>query len=122
MTSATRAQPPPTDRSPRRTAARALAGVVIICAVALGAALYMINLSVLHAWHGGFDLKVYRGAVLWWLDDKPLYTFHRNATPYGFTHPPFAALPMLPLALFTQRSALWVNGTLSAVVLVALTW
>jgi alpha-1,2-mannosyltransferase len=97
-------------------------GVAIIGAVALGAALYMINLSVLHAWHGGFDLKVYRGAVIWWLHHKPLYTFHRNATPYGFTYPPFAALTMLPMALFSQSTTLWINGTFSAVVLVVLTW
>src|SRR3978361_419681 len=116
MTSATRAQPPPTDRSPRRTAARALAGVVIICAVALGAALYMINLSVLHAWHGGFDLKVNRGAAIWWRADKPLYTFHRNATPYGFTYPPFAAFTMLPMALFHQRSALCIHGAATPLV------
>jgi alpha-1,2-mannosyltransferase len=122
MTSATRVQPPLADRSGRRTAVRAVLGVAIICAVALGAALYMINWSVLNPWHGGFDLKVYRGAVIWWLHHKPLYTFHRNATPYGFTYPPFAALAMLPLALFTQHTALWVNGTLSAVVLVVLTW
>jgi alpha-1,2-mannosyltransferase len=97
-------------------------GIAVICAVALGAALYMINLSVLNPWHGGFDLKVYRGAVVWWLDHKPLYTFHRNATPYGFTYPPFAALTMLPMSLFTQTGALWVNATMSVVVLVALTW
>jgi alpha-1,2-mannosyltransferase len=99
-----------------------LAGIAIICAVALGAALYMIDLSVLHAWHGGFDLKVYRGAVIWWLHHKPLYTFHRNATPYGFTYPPFAAFTMLPMALFSQTTTLWINGTFSAVVLVVLTW
>src|SRR6201747_3132701 len=122
MTSATRAQPAPADRSGGRTAVRTVLGIAVICALALGTALYMINLSVLHAWHGGFDLKVYGGAVMWGAADKPLYTFHRTATPYGFTYPPFAALTMLPLALFTQRSALWVNGTLSAVVLVAITW
>jgi alpha-1,2-mannosyltransferase len=77
---------------------------------------------VLNPWHGGFDLKVYRGAVIWWLHHKPLYTFHRNATPYGFTYPPFAALTMLPMSLFSQSTALWINGTLSGVVLVVLTW
>jgi alpha-1,2-mannosyltransferase len=122
MTSATRAQPPDTGRSRGRTAARGALGVAIICAVALAAALYMINLSVLNPWHGGFDAKVYRGAVIWWLHHKPLYAFHRNATPYGFTYPPFAALTMLPMALFSQRTMLWINGTFSAVVLIALTW
>jgi alpha-1,2-mannosyltransferase len=118
MTSATGAGQPFT----RRTALRTAAGVAIIGAVALAAALYMIDLCVLNPWHGGFDLKVYRGAVIWWLHHKPLYAFHRNATPYGFTYPPFAALTMLPMALFTQHTALWINGTLSAVVLIGLTW
>ena len=119
---ATRTRPAAADRSGRQIAIRVALGVAVIGALALGAALYMINLSVLNPWHGGFDLKVYRGAVVWWLDSKPLYAFHRNATPYGFTYPPFAALTMLPMSLFTQTGALWVNGALSAVVLVALTW
>jgi alpha-1,2-mannosyltransferase len=97
-------------------------GVAVVGVVALAAALYMIDLCVLNPWHGGFDLKVYRGAVIWWLHHKPLYTFHRNATPYGFTYPPFAAFTMLPMALFSQRTTLWINGTFSAVVLVVLTW
>ena len=122
MTSATHVQPPAPESSPGRTAARAALGVAIIGAVALAVALYMINLCVLSPWHGGFDLKVYRGAVIWWLHHKPLYTFHRNATPYGFTYPPFAALTMLPMALFSQSTALWINGTFSAVVLGVLTW
>ena len=120
--SATRTQPPLTERSGRRTALRGVLRVAVVCVLALGAALYMINLSVLNPWHGGFDAKVYRGAVVWWLHHKPLYTFHRNATPYGFTYPPFAALTMLPMALFSQSTMLWINGVLSAVVLAVLTW
>lgn len=120
--SATRTQPPLVERSGRRTAVRGVLGVAVVCALALGAALYMINLSVLNPWHGGFDAKVYRGAVVWWLHHKPLYTFHRNATPYGFTYPPFAALTMLPMALFSQSTMLWINGVLSVVVLAVLTW
>lgn len=120
--SATRTQPPLVERSGRRTAVRGVLGVAVVCALALGAALYMINLSVLNPWHGGFDAKVYRGAVIWWLHHKPLYTFHRNATPYGFTYPPFAALTMLPMALFSQSTMLWINGVLSVVVLAVLTW
>jgi alpha-1,2-mannosyltransferase len=121
MTSTTRPQPPPSS-SPRRTALRTAAGIAIIGAVALAGALYMTYVCVLDPWHGGFDLKVYRGAVVWWLHHKPLYAFHRNATRYGFTYPPFAALTMLPMALFSQHSALWINGTFSAVVLIGLTW
>lgn len=122
MTSAPRVQPPAAHRTPQRTAARTVLGIAIIAAVALAGAFYMIDLCVLNPWHGGFDLKVYRGAVIWWLHHKPLYTFHRNATPYGFTYPPFAALTMLPMSLFSQSTALWINGTFSAVVLIALTW
>jgi len=44
--------------------------------------------------HGFFDLRIYRGAVLWWLHGGSLYSFHIGHTDYGFTYPPFAALSM----------------------------
>jgi alpha-1,2-mannosyltransferase len=46
-----------------------------------------------------FDLKVYRGAVQWWMGGESLYTFARGHTGYGFTYPPFAGLVLAPLAL-----------------------
>jgi alpha-1,2-mannosyltransferase len=94
--------------------------VPVVVAVVVG--LYLAFLSPLHVWHGAFDLKVYRGAVLWWLHHRPLYTFHRNATKYGFTYPPFAALVMLPWATVTQTTAVVLNEVVSGLVLVGTTW
>jgi alpha-1,2-mannosyltransferase len=58
--------------------------------------------------HGFFDLQVYRGAIRWWLDGRPLYEFTQGRTPYGFTYPPFAAFCLLPLALLSQPAAVTV--------------
>ncbi|MGZ4669803.1 MAG: glycosyltransferase 87 family protein [Blastococcus sp.] len=103
----------------RRRGALGVAAPVVV-AVAVG--LYLAFLSPLHVWHGEFDLKVYRGAVLWWLHHRPLYSFHRNATKYGFTYPPFAALVMLPWAAVTELTALVLNEFVSALVIVGTTW
>ncbi|MCP2324847.1 alpha-1,2-mannosyltransferase [Hamadaea flava] len=49
--------------------------------------------------HGFFDLKVYYGAVNWWVHgDGELYDFIKPRSTYGFTYPPFAAVAMLPMA------------------------
>lgn len=53
-------------------------------------------------WHF-FDLLVYRGAVQWWMNGEPLYSFVRGDTGYGFTYPPFAGLVLAPLALGPWR-------------------
>ena len=50
--------------------------------------------------HHFFDLKVYQGAVRWWLHGKSLYSYEMPADRrYGFTYPPFAALCLAPLAV-----------------------
>ena len=43
-------------------------------------------------WHRLLRSRVYRGAVIWWLDGRPLYSYPRPHAGYGFTYPPFAAL------------------------------
>jgi|tagenome__1003787_1003787.scaffolds.fasta_scaffold20964552_3 alpha-1,2-mannosyltransferase len=101
-----------------RTAARVLAVVALAAAVWF----YAFHLSPLFPWHREFDLKVYRGAVQWWLDHRPLYTFHRNRTVYGFTYPPFAALTMLPLALVGQTTAMTLQVVANGLLVVAFTW
>src|SRR4051812_15955501 len=101
-----------------RTAARVLAVVALAVAVWF----YAFHLSPLFPWHREFDLKVYRGAVQWWLDHRPLYTFHRNRTPYGFTYPPFAALTMLPLAFVGQSTAMTLQVVANGLLVVAFTW
>src|SRR4051794_26794931 len=101
-----------------RTAARVLAVVALAAAVWFDA----FHLSPLFPWHREFDLKVYRGAVQWWLDHRPLYTFHRNKTPYGFTYPPFGALTMLPLAFVSETAALTLQVVGNGLLVVLLTW
>jgi alpha-1,2-mannosyltransferase len=83
---------------------RALHGV-LIAAVAVGVALLVFRVSSRSVWHNTFDLRVYRGAVRWWLDGHPLYDFLRPHTTKGFTYPPFAVLVLLPLGLVTETTA-----------------
>jgi alpha-1,2-mannosyltransferase len=49
--------------------------------------------------HGFFDLRVYYGAVNYWVHDGgEIYDFLAANTRYGFTYPTFAAFTMLPMA------------------------
>jgi alpha-1,2-mannosyltransferase len=110
----------------RRTVVRArrrtVAQVVLVCGIVVLVAVYLTFFPVLGPWHGAFDLKVYRGAVVWWLHHRPLYTFHRDATPYGFTYPPFAALAMLPMAWLSEVQAQDVQIAVSALAVIGTTW
>ena len=56
---------PPAGRA--RPAGR-VAVVLLLVAVAAGVSAVVPN----DPWHDFFDLKVYRGAVAWWLDGRPL--------------------------------------------------
>ena len=50
--------------------------------------------------HGLFDLRVYYGAVNYWVHDHGMiYDFGLSVSHYGFTYPPFAAMVMLPMAV-----------------------
>src|SRR3569833_2023192 len=70
-----------------------------------------------------FDLSVYRGAVDWWLDGRPLYSYRIDDSQYGFIYPPFAALLMTPLAAVTQQVAsILVTVASGAVVVVGARW
>ncbi|MEU5269383.1 glycosyltransferase 87 family protein [Streptomyces hygroscopicus] len=64
-----------------------------------------------------FDLNVYYGAVEHWLRGGRLYDFTipgSDGADYGFTYPPFAALCMLPLALFDWPAAIALSVVLNA--------
>ena len=111
------AAPPPSSSAV--TTGRRIALVAVVAAAVW---LYVTRISPVGPWHAEFDLKVYRGAVIWWLDHKPLYRFHRNATPYGFTYPPFAALVLMPWAWVSQTAAMVLNEILSALLIVLLSW
>ncbi|NES12780.1 MULTISPECIES: glycosyltransferase 87 family protein [Micromonospora] len=80
-------------------------GAVVVLAVAVTA-----FLSVAAARHGFFDLRVYYGALNWWVHDGgEIYDFLKPNTQYGFTYPPFAALVMLPMAYLPWEAAITVS-------------
>jgi GT2 family glycosyltransferase len=83
-------------------------------AVALSAAIAIALLLSLRWFSGGTDvtslpggdLLIYRGAVRAMLDGGSLYDFARGG--YPFVYPPFAALPLAPLAWLTPATGfLW---------------
>jgi alpha-1,2-mannosyltransferase len=62
-----------------------------------------------------FDIGVYRGAVRFWLiDGGDLYVYRYEASEYGFTYPPFAALMFSPLALTSWPIAVAVGLAVNA--------
>ena len=111
----------PADTTARRRTAVGLRVLAVGC-LALAAWLYVSHLSVRPVWHHTFDLRVYRGAVQWWLDGRPLYDFLRPHTEKGFTYPPFAVLVLLPLAIGTETVATVLMTAVSGVLVVLTTW
>ncbi|WP_113781613.1 glycosyltransferase 87 family protein [Geodermatophilus sp. TF02-6] len=105
----------------QRERARIARRLAAVCAVAALAAVAVFGVSPRWPWHDFFDLHVYRGAVRWWLDGRPLYQFLLGSTPYGFTYPPFAAVALLPLALVAQQVAEVAMLAVSGLLVVALT-
>ncbi|HEX7745277.1 MAG TPA: glycosyltransferase 87 family protein [Micromonosporaceae bacterium] len=76
--------------------ARTRRQILIVVALAVAVAAF---LSVAAIRHGFFDLKVYYGAMRYWvLDDGNIYDWLKPDSKYGFTYPPFAAVVMLPMA------------------------
>ncbi|MEH0981254.1 glycosyltransferase 87 family protein [Micromonospora sp. CPCC 205556] len=74
-------------------------------------------LSVAAVRHGFFDLKVYYGALTFWVHDHgEIYDYLKPGTQYGFTYPPFAALVMLPMAYLPWPAAITVSVAASVVV------
>ncbi|MEU5939181.1 glycosyltransferase 87 family protein [Micromonospora sp. NPDC047548] len=100
----------------RRTAAQVV-GVVALAAVVAA------FLSVAAVRHGFFDLKVYYGALTFWVHDHgEIYDYLKPGTQYGFTYPPFAALVMLPMAYLPWPGAITVSVAASVVVSAVLLW
>jgi alpha-1,2-mannosyltransferase len=98
-------------------------GVLAVCCLTAAAWSYVTHVVVRPPWHHTFDLRVYRGAVQWWLGDRPLYAFLRPHTSLGFTYPPFAVLCLLPLALGSEATATVLLTVASALaLLVTTTW
>jgi alpha-1,2-mannosyltransferase len=100
---------------------RALQGLVVT-SVVVGMWFLVFHVSPRPVWHHTFDLRVYRGAVRWWLDGRPLYDFLRPHTEKGFTYPPFAILILLPLVLGTETTATILLTAVSGGLVVLTTW
>lgn len=64
-----------------------------------------------------FDMRIYHGAMEWWTGGGELYEFIAPETTLGYTYPPFAAIMMAPMALFSYATAGWINAVLSAAAL-----
>ncbi|MGC4756303.1 glycosyltransferase 87 family protein [Micromonospora trifolii] len=92
-------------------------GVVVLAAAVTG------FLAIAAVRHGFFDLKVYYGALTWWVHDGgEIYDYLKPGTQYGFTYPPFAALVMLPMAYLPWTAAIVVSVLASVVTTTVLIW
>ena len=104
------------ERAARRTPkeAAAVAGLAVAVAVFVGFTAVR---------HGFFDLKVYYGAVNYWIHDGGmLYDYLKPNSKYGFTYPPFAAIVMLPMAVVPWPVAIVISVLLSLGATFALLW
>lgn len=108
--------------SPRGRRLRTVLLGAAFCVLTAGLAWYVGGNDVLRAWHDESDFAVYRGAVVWWSEHRPLYSFRLHGTPYGFTYPPFAAYVMRPWAWLTQSQGMVLNGVATVLALVGIVW
>ncbi|MBX6354454.1 MAG: DUF2029 domain-containing protein [Micromonosporaceae bacterium] len=90
----------------RRTIVRI--GIVVGAAV-----LAVLAVRVFGRPYSFFDLKIYHGAVSWWVGGGDLYQYIAPGLTLGFTYPPFAALVMLPMVELSDTAAGWVNLVVS---------
>lgn len=87
--------------------------IAIVAGVVVATAAF---LSVATIQHDFFDLKVYYGAINYWVHDGgQIYDWLKPDSKYGYTYPPFAALAMLPMAYVSWPVAVVVS-CLAAVV------
>ncbi|MFL5998070.1 MAG: glycosyltransferase 87 family protein [Streptomyces sp.] len=89
----------------------------LLLVLAAGAAVtaFTATVPLLRDW---FDLRVYHGAVDTWVHHGGrLYDYRVPGTTYGFTYPPFAAVAMLPMALFGLGTAIAVGLLLNVAAL-----
>ncbi|GGR70138.1 hypothetical protein GCM10010169_12140 [Micromonospora fulviviridis] len=101
-------------------ARRTIAQVVVVVALA-GAVTAFLSVAAVR--HGFFDLKVYYGALTFWVHDGgEIYDFLKGGTQYGFTYPPFAALVMLPMAYLPWPAAIAVSVAATVVVSAVVIW
>jgi alpha-1,2-mannosyltransferase len=102
--------------------ARTATRLAAVGAVTVTVGVYLSGPVVYSPWHRFFDLRVYRGAVRWWLQGRPLYDFVLPHTAKGFTYPPFAVLVLLPAAVGSETTAEALLTVVSAVLVGLTTW
>jgi alpha-1,2-mannosyltransferase len=90
--------------------------ILTVAGVALATLIFDFLLAVRH---GFFDLRVYHGAINYWVHDGgSIYDFVLPFSTYGFTYPPFAALLMLPMSVTPWHLAIVISCLTCAAVLV----
>jgi alpha-1,2-mannosyltransferase len=74
--------------------------------------------------HGFFDLRVYYGAINFWVSGGgQVYDYLLPQTEYGFTYPPFAAVVMTPMAFVGWHLAIAISLLMTlAVTITMLYW
>ncbi|WP_428982891.1 glycosyltransferase 87 family protein [Phytohabitans maris] len=78
--------------------------IAVAVAVVLATAAFLSFAAIRH---GFFDLKVYYGAINYWVHDGgQIYDWLKPNSKYGYTYPPFAALAMLPMAFVSWPVAI----------------
>jgi alpha-1,2-mannosyltransferase len=102
-----------------RTAVRT---TVQVATVAVLVAVVWSALELFARRHGFFDLRIYRSAVVWWLDGNDLYSYVNESGKYGFTYPPFAALVMMPMAFVPLGVAATLSSVATAAAITLTTW
>ncbi|MEU8261095.1 glycosyltransferase 87 family protein [Micromonospora sp. NPDC048999] len=100
-------------------ARRTITQVVAVVVLAVAVAAFLSEKAVRHEF---FDLKVYHGALTWWVHGGEIYDFLKPGSPYGFTYPPFAALVMLPMVLLSWQVATMVSLVATVVVSIVVIW
>lgn len=94
--------------------------VAFVAALAAAVAAF---LSVAAIRHGFFDLRVYYGAINYWVHDGgQIYDWLKPDSRYGFTYPPFAALTMLPMAYVSWPVAIVISVAAAVVTTALLLW
>ena len=67
--------------------------------------------------HGYFDLRVYDGAMNYWIHGGgQLYDYLLPKTEYGFTYPTFAALLMAPMAFLSWHMTIAISLSMTLAV------
>jgi alpha-1,2-mannosyltransferase len=79
-----------------------------------------IFIAVIPGKRGWFDVGVYFGTIHHWVEGGLLYDYVKPESHYGFTYPPFAAICMLPMLLFTWHQAVAVSVLLTTLASAAL--